>query len=133
MIKNLFSFQGRIRRQDYAITLFLYYIISMVVNWVLLHYELIDHNAIPISLSHSAPYEWKRLIIVLPVYAPLLVWFSSQNTKRLHDLGFSGWWQLIPFFGIWMLFGRGVAGENEYGADPKGYHRKMADFKPSHS
>lgn len=47
--------------------------------------------------------------------------------RRLHDIGKSGWWQLIaptPIIGIIMLivwYGReGEAGSNGYGSDPKG-------------
>lgn len=53
-------------------------------------------------------------------FIPLL-WFTwAQGTKRCHDRGNSGWYQLIPFYGLWMLFGEGDYGINGYGENPKG-------------
>ena len=49
-----------------------------------------------------------------------MYWATVQAIKRAHDRGASGWWILVPFYGLWLLFGDSVAGENEYGANPKG-------------
>ena len=56
------------------------------------------------------------LILIIPLY-----WFMwAQGAKRCHDRGNSGWYQLIPFYGLWMLFGDVDECENDYGFDPKG-------------
>ena len=47
------------------------------------------------------------------------IWLLTQGAKRCHDLGNSGWYQLIPFYGLWMLFAKGDDDINEYGANPK--------------
>ena len=51
---------------------------------------------------------------------PGLIFFWAQGAKRCHDLGNSGWYQLIPLYGLWMLFQDGIKGNNEYGINPKG-------------
>jgi len=54
-------------------------------------------------------------ILLIPGY-----WFIwAQGSKRCHDRGNSGWYQLIPFYGLWMAFADGEPGENEYGTNPK--------------
>lgn len=45
---------------------------------------------------------------------------SGSWVKRCHDRGNSGWYQLIPFYVLVMLFGDGDDYDNGYGPDPKG-------------
>lgn len=55
-------------------------------------------------------------LFIIPIY-----WFIlAQGAKRCHDRGNSGWFQLIPFYGLWMLFGDSYFGNNKYGENPKG-------------
>lgn len=57
-----------------------------------------------------------QLVVLLP--------FLAVGTRRLHDIGKSGWWQLIyliPFgilFGIYLYMTDGE-GDNQYGKDPE--------------
>jgi uncharacterized membrane protein YhaH (DUF805 family) len=49
------------------------------------------------------------------------IWFFlAQGAKRCHDRGNSGWYLLIPFYFLWMLFADGEIGQNDFGPNPKG-------------
>ncbi len=39
----------------------------------------------------------------------------NKGAKRCHDFNRSGWWQLIPFYFIYMIFRKGDLHENNYG------------------
>ena len=71
------------------------------------------------SLSGSSASDSSGIILIV-LYLPCLFFMWAQGAKRCHDLGNSGWFQLIPFYGLWMLFADSEAGINRYGVNPKG-------------
>lgn len=100
-----FSFKGRIRRLEYGLT----YVISFLYQ---LPMELMPENTVEDG--------WVAFSVIwLLLFIPFIFFVLAQNTKRCHDLGHSGWWQLIPFYGLWLLFSEGEAGSNKYGNNPK--------------
>ncbi len=107
MFKDPFSFYGRIRRTEFALTQIFYLIIYFFV--------LIFEN-------NNSVGSWIEITLLLPIY--LLI---SQGAKRCHDLGKSGWWQLVPFFAFQMFFSAGDFGPNEYGDNPKGEGNEAYD------
>jgi uncharacterized membrane protein YhaH (DUF805 family) len=100
MFQNLFSFDGRIRRTEYGISFIIYVVAAVIVN------------AIMQSGGGAA--------IIGLAYIPMLWFFWAQGAKRCHDRGNSGWYQIIPFYGFWMLFADSDNGVNEFGENPKG-------------
>lgn len=103
MFKKPFSFNGRIRRMEYGITYIIYIVAYLAAA------ALIDGGGEVVGAALG-------LLIIIP-----LIWFLiAQSAKRCHDVGRSGWWQLIPFYGFVLLFSVGDAGRNEYGSNPKG-------------
>lgn len=101
MFKNPFSFKGRIRRTEYGLSFIIFSIPTAIINLI---GEESDGNVAIIYLA----------------YIPLYWFFLAQGAKRCHDRGNSGWFQLIPFYGLWMLFADSDNGINEYGPNPKG-------------
>jgi uncharacterized membrane protein YhaH (DUF805 family) len=105
----LFSFQGRVGRQQY---------------WVmaLLSVPFILAATIINSGFRRDPAETPGVLVLLP-----MLWAAVAVTiKRWHDRNKSGWWiliNLIPVVGdIWSLiengFLKGTPGENRFGPDP---------------
>jgi len=103
MFNKPFSFDGRIRRLEYGLTYVAF------VAYDLLSDVLME----PDEPSLSA------CLFVLITIIPVLWVLFAQGAKRCHDLGHSGWYQIIPFYGIWMLFVDGESGDNQYGYNPK--------------
>lgn len=59
-------------------------------------------------------------LLIFAVYIACLAFILSQGTRRCHDLGKTGWHQLIPFYIFFLLFAEGQWGVNEFGPNPKG-------------
>jgi serine/threonine protein kinase len=102
LFQKPFSFEGRIRRTEYGLSIILYMVAWAVVNMLVVSTE-----------------EPSMLVLVFVAYIPMLWFLWAQGAKRCHDRDNSGWFQLIPFYGLWMLFAEGDRGSNQYGDDPK--------------
>ena len=97
MFRNLFSFDGRIRRLEYVLSFILWYFYFIMCALISKGSEL-------------------YYILLIPGF-----WFFwSQGAKRCHDLNYSGWWQIIPLYGLWLIFQESKHGYNIYGSNPKG-------------
>lgn len=102
-MKKYFSFSGRARRTEY----WLVYSVVTILGYVL------D------ALAEYAEGTLSALLFVLGTI--LIIWIGfAAGARRCHDLGHNGFWQFIPFYGIWMGFVNGQPGPNEYGENPKG-------------
>ena len=97
MFSNPLSFKGRIRRTEFGISFIIFFVLATIVN---------------IFFVYGTPYYW---LVIIPIE-----WFIlAQGAKRCHDMGNSGWFQIIPFYVLWMLFAKGESGvANQYGTNP---------------
>lgn len=100
-IKKYVEFCGRATRKEYWMFVLFYILFDIF-------FKLID-------LSFGT--EWISVIYSLLLLLPLL----GLSTRRLHDVGRSGWWQLlifIPIIGILVLLYFYISqsdGNNQYG------------------
>jgi uncharacterized membrane protein YhaH (DUF805 family) len=128
--KYLFtSFEGRISRQPFWLSLLALVIIEWIAMIVL---GLVFGTSMMGGMDPSMDPEaaaTAATTAMIPIWIVLLVFLYPSlaiYTKRWHDRGKSGWWTLIclvPLIGgIWMLvecgFLSGAEGPNQYGNDP---------------
>jgi uncharacterized membrane protein YhaH (DUF805 family) len=99
-LKKYADFNGRSRRSEYwYFTLFFAIIYSVLF-----------------LLTMKVP----ALGILLMIFAlGMLVPSIAVAIRRMHDVGKSGWYCLIPIYSIILAFTAGDVGTNEYGPDPK--------------
>lgn len=95
MFSNIFSFEGRIGQKEFGFTLIVFVIGMFLIQTL---------SALAIG-TKLLPEE-----IVIPVFCllvlPIVTFLLAQGAKRCHDLGLSGWFQLIPFFAIYLLMAK---------------------------
>lgn len=111
MFQDPFSFDGRIRRTEYCLSY-----LALIPFVFLVYFGLHMLAALrPIAIIMN-------ILGIFFVFLWLgLMWFMlAQGAKRCHDRGNSGWFQLIPFYRLWMVFADSEYGPNEYGLNPKG-------------
>jgi len=96
MFEKPFLFQGRIGRAEYVLSL----IICFVLFFILI-----------LVIEESSG----ELFFLELVYLPMFWFLVAQGAKRCHDIGITGWMQLIPFYVFWMIFYRGNSEANSYG------------------
>lgn len=103
MFSQPFSANGRIRRLEYCLTYIAYIVYDLLIEFL---------------MEPDEPSLGACMFVLLSIIPCLWILFA-QGAKRCHDLGHSGWYQLIPFYAIWMLFVDGETGANRYGSNPK--------------
>ena len=100
VLKNYATFTGRARRSEYWYFFLFNVIISFVLGFI---GGLME---IPVIANIYS------LAVLIPAIA--------VGVRRMHDVGKSGWFLLIPIYNFILAVTDGDTGSNEYGDDPKG-------------
>jgi uncharacterized membrane protein YhaH (DUF805 family) len=99
VLKKYAEFNGRARRSEY----WYFVLFNTIISFVLGIIGGMANTTILGTLYFLA--------ILLPSIA--------VGVRRMHDVGKSGWYVLIPIYNFILACTEGDAGDNEYGPDPK--------------
>lgn len=106
VLKKYNVFTGRARRSEYW-----YFVLINLFNSFLTSYMDITFGTFDEETKLGYFNTAYAIIVLLPNIA--------VNIRRMHDVGKSGWYMLIPIYNIVLAVTPGVVGENQYGPDPK--------------
>lgn len=113
VIKNKYTaFDGRARRKEYWMFLLSFMVILIAISII---------GAIAGAIAGFLGVIFRILLIVS--YLGVLVPAIAVSIRRMHDVGKSGWFILIPIYSIILAVTEGDKGDNEYGSDPKAGER----------
>lgn len=99
VLKKYAVFNGRARRSEY---------------WYFVLFNMIIAIALAVLgkiIQTNIVYNLYSLAVFLPGIA--------VGVRRMHDIGKSGWFLLIPIYNLVLACTPGESSDNEYGADPK--------------
>ena len=119
VLKKYAVFSGRSQRAEFWYFLLFHLIIFIILN--------IFDNIFGTFIRIRIDYQVYRYGILSNVYSlALLIPSLAVGARRLHDIGKSGWWQLLGFIpiigGIILIvwFATDSKEDNKYGKNPKG-------------
>jgi len=106
VLKKYAEFSGRARRKEYWMFILINFIISTVLSFV---FGFLSRSLEVTSLAYIP--NLYSLAVALPTIA--------AGIRRMHDIGKSGWFLLIPIYNIVLLATDSQPESNEYGPNPK--------------
>ncbi len=104
VLKKYAVFGGRARRKEY----WYFYLFNIIICSIL---GFIDGF---FGISPESKGSVLGNIYTLAVLIPSI----AVSARRMHDIGKSGWFMLIPIYNIILFITEGNKGDNQYGPDP---------------
>ncbi|CAI8399845.1 MAG: Inner membrane protein YhaI [Flavobacterium sp. SCGC AAA160-P02] len=99
VLKNYATFSGRARRSEYWYFVLFNTIVSFIIGFIG-------------GLT--------ELTVLGNIYSiGVLIPSIAVGVRRMHDVGKSGWFLLIPIYNFILAVTNGDSGSNKYGDDPK--------------
>ena len=108
VLKNYAKFDGRARRAEYWYFTLFSTLISLLLS----------------GISYTIGIQFLDTIYSIAVIIPSL----AVGIRRMHDVGKSGWYILIPIYNLILACTPGEEGRNQYGEDPKGGEANFDEF-----
>lgn len=99
VLQNYAVFTGRARRSEF----WYFALISTLISITLA------------VIGKTLDFPILRHIYTFAILLPAI----GVSIRRMHDIGKSGWYYLIPIYNIILFATAGDIGDNEYGSDPK--------------
>jgi uncharacterized membrane protein YhaH (DUF805 family) len=114
-LKLYASFNGRARRKEYW--MFVLFYVLFLIAIILLEYGILKLN---LGYNTIIPTNGGGQGILNGLYfLAMILPGIAVSVRRMHDLGKSGWYILIPFYNIILTLVDGEKNANKYGEDPK--------------
>ncbi len=111
VFQNYANFNGRARRKEYWMFILLNSIISIPLSYIL-----------PLAIT-------PELGLIGTVYSfAVLIPSIAVAVRRMHDVGKSGWYCIIPIYNLILACTEGDKGANEYGPDPKNEFDEISEI-----
>jgi len=104
VLKKYAVFGGRARRKEYW-----YFYLFDVIIYLILGF---------IEVGIKRVYEGEGSILGSIYTLAVLIPSIAVSARRMHDIGKSGWFMLIPIYNIILFVTEGDKGDNQYGPDP---------------
>ena len=112
---SIFNFKGRVGRVVVVFSIFVIGLFIFVCEEIARSINVQDENGVLSTM-------W--LIMFMTLWVLYFYVVLAVGAKRCHDLGHSGWFQMIPYYVFVMLFGAGDRDGNEYGERGDGISKK---------
>ncbi|TMM56249.1 DUF805 domain-containing protein [Maribacter algarum] len=111
VLKQYADFKGRARRKEYWMFFLFNIIISYGITFIALGLEM------------------PELSIVSTIYSlAVLIPGIAVGVRRMHDVGKSGWYLLIPIYSLILACTDSEEGPNKWGPNPKNPNTELDDI-----
>ena len=108
--KKFATIKGRASRCEY----WGFIVVNAIISYILAILKQLPHLMHP-GMMKSLFLLGTALAFLVYIVVMLIPAFTTI-IRRMHDVGKSGWWSLVPIYGIYLCFINGDIGENKYGA-----------------
>lgn len=116
-LKRYADFKGRSRRKEY----WMFYLFVMIIYVVLSILAGMGSPTVDPATGEVSGGAMAGLIgiVLLLFWLGILIPSIAVGVRRMHDVGKSGWFLLIPIYNLILAVTDGQKGDNQYGPDPK--------------